>query len=122
MYDRITNHHNINNLIWAWSTPQPDWYPGNVRVDMIGYDSYPGAYNYTCQHDIYTKLNSIVGGHKMVHLTQNGPIPDFWTCWQQGAKWGYFVSWSDLVFAQNSDAHLIDIFQKNPLVKTIENS
>lgn len=119
MYDRLTNYHNINNLIWTWSTPEPDWYPGNQRVDMFGYDSYPGAYNYNCRVDIYNNMKKIVGDHKMLHLTENGPIPDISNCWQQGAKWGYFLSWSDLVFSQNSDQHLIDIYQNNPLVKTL---
>jgi len=49
MYDRFTNYHQLNNLIWVWSTPEPDWYPGNLKVDIMGYDSYPGAYNYGCR-------------------------------------------------------------------------
>jgi len=46
-----------------------DWYPGNIRVDMIGYDSYPGANNYSCRLDIYLNLKKIVGDHKMIHLS-----------------------------------------------------
>lgn len=66
IYDRITNYHNINNLIWIWSTPEPDWYPGNYRVDLIGFDSYPGNYNYDCQYSMFGQLNKIVQGVKMV--------------------------------------------------------
>lgn len=120
MFDRLTNYHQLNNLIWTWSSPEPGWYPGNLRVDMLGYDSYPGAYNYDCRLDVYQSLRKIVGDQKMLHLTENGPIPDFTSCWQQGARWGYFLSWSDLVFSQNSDQHLIEIYQKNLLVKKLE--
>lgn len=120
MYERLTNYHNLNNLIWTWSSPELEWYPGNTRVDMLGYDSYPGAYNYNCRVDVYLALKKIVGDHKMLHLTENGPIPDFTQCWQQGAVWGYFLSWSDLVFSQNTDQHLMDTYQKNPLVKKLE--
>lgn len=69
MYERLANHHEINNLIWTWSTPEADWYPGNLRVDMIGYDSYPGAHIYNCRLDVYLNLRKIVGDHKMIHLT-----------------------------------------------------
>ena len=75
MFDRITNFHAINNLIWVWSTPEPDWYPGNIRVDLIGYDSYPGNYNYDCLKGMYNQLNQIVQGQKMIAMTENGPIP-----------------------------------------------
>ena len=119
MYDRLINFHSIDNLIWTWSTPEMDWYPGNIRVDMIGYDSYPGSFNYNCRLDIYLNLKKIVGDRKMIHLSENGPIPDFTKCWQQGAKCGYFLSWGNLVFSQNSDQHLIYIYQKNPLVKKL---
>lgn len=56
----------------------------------------------------------------MVHLTENGPIPDINECWKEGAKWGYFLSWSDLVFSQNSDTHLDVIYHNTPLVVTME--
>ena len=46
MRDRIINHHGIDNLLWVWSTPEADWYPGNQHVDILGYDSYPGTHNY----------------------------------------------------------------------------
>lgn len=76
MYDRITNYHKINNLIWCWSTPEVDWYPGNIRVDIMGFDSYPGNYNYNCQQNVFASLNKIVQGQKMIMMTENGPIPD----------------------------------------------
>lgn len=69
MYDRLANHHSINNLIWTWSTPETDWYPGNNKVDMMGYDSYPGSYNYDCRVDIYQSLKKTVGNNKMIHLS-----------------------------------------------------
>lgn len=69
MYERIAYHHGIDNLIWTWSTPEMDWYPGNIRVDMIGFDNYPGAYNYDCRVSVYLELRKIVGDHKMIHMS-----------------------------------------------------
>lgn len=110
MFERITTYHNINNLIWVWSTPEADWYPGNIRVDMIGYDSYPGNYNYGCQEGIYAQLNKIVQGQKMIGLTENGPIPDMDNCLRSGIKWSLFISWSDLVFSQNTMEHIKQVY------------
>jgi mannan endo-1,4-beta-mannosidase len=69
MYDRLTNYHQINNLIWVWSTPEAEWYPGNLKVDIIGYDSYPGNYNYGCREDIYVQLRKMSNGAKMIQLS-----------------------------------------------------
>lgn len=110
MYERLTNYHKINNLIWIWSTPEPDWYPGNERVDMIGYDSYPGNYIYDCQATIYNQLNTIVGGKKLIAMTENGPIPDLTTCFSSNIKWSFFMTWSDLPFYQNTLQHIKDMY------------
>lgn len=55
----------------------------------------------------------------MIMMSENGPIPNLEECWSIGAKWGYFLSWSDLVFSQNSDEHLYKIYESE-LVITLE--
>ena len=40
MYDRLTNYHHINNLIWVWNGQNPQYYPGDEYVDILGYDIY----------------------------------------------------------------------------------
>jgi len=112
MYDRYTNYHKINNLIWVWSTPEPTWYPGNLKVDIVGYDSYPGTYNYDCRADIYKQINTFTLGKKMIQMTENGPIPWFPTCFSLSTpvKWGIFMSWSDLVFWQNDQAWIPKVY------------
>ena len=64
MYDRLTNYHQLHNLIWVWSTPEKDWYPGNSKVDILGYDSYPGNYIYGVQKKIFDDLYNLVSGTK----------------------------------------------------------
>lgn len=118
MFERLTSHHSINNLVWVWSSPEPDWYPGNIRVDLLGFDSYPGSYNYDCQSATYAKHTQVVQSQKMVQMTENGPIPDMENCLRQGIKWGLFLSWSDLVFSQNSMDHIHAVY-KSPAVLTL---
>jgi len=40
VYDRLTNHHKINNLVWVWNSVAKDWYPGNDVVDIVSADTY----------------------------------------------------------------------------------
>jgi len=116
VYNRLTSYHKIHNLIWQWSTPEPNWYPGNAKVDMLGYDSYPGDYNYGTQKLIFDQLYTIVNGQKMLAMTENGPIPDPDACFAGDAKWSYFMSWSDLVTKQNSAAQLTLVYNHAKVV------
>jgi mannan endo-1,4-beta-mannosidase len=119
LYNRLTNHHGLNNLIWVWSSPEADWYPGNSTVDMVGYDSYPGAYNYDAQKNFFDQLYTITNGKKLVAMTENGPVPNPDDCFELHAPWSLFMSWSDLVTAQNTNQHLIDVYN-HPNVLTLE--
>lgn len=121
IYERYTDYHKLNNLIWVWSTPEPDWYPGNQRVDIIGYDSYPGSYNYGCREDVYYQLVGIVQKNKMIQMTENGPIPNMEDCLRKGVKWGLFMTWNELTFSQNTIEHIQEIY-KSPVVKKLGQS
>lgn len=120
IYDRLTNHHHLNNLLWVWSTPETEWYPGNDSVDIIGHDSYPGAYNYDPQKSAFDRLHQLTNGEKIIAMSENGPIPDPDECLLNDAPWAYFMSWSDLVTAQNSNQHITEVFN-NRNVLTLEN-
>jgi len=120
LYDRLTNYHHLNNLIWVWSTPETDWYPGNSAVDIIGWDSYPGVYNYDPQKSAFDRLFQLTTGNKIIAMSENGPIPNPDDCLTYDAPWAYFMSWSNLVQAQNTEAHITDVFN-NKNVLTVEN-
>ena len=120
IYDRLTSYHGLNNLIWVWSTPESVWYPGNDSIDIIGYDSYPGAYSYAPQKATFDKLYAMTGGNKLIAMSENGPIPSPDDCLAQDAPWSYFMTWSDMVKTQNTYQHDYDVFN-NPNVLTIEN-
>jgi len=120
VYDRLTNYHGLNNIIWVWSTPEPDWYPSNDSIDIIGYDSYPGAFSYASQKATFDKLYTMTGGTKLIAMSENGPIPNPNDCLAQDASWSYFMTWSDMIKTQNTYQHDYDVFN-NANVLTIEN-
>ena len=120
MYDRLTNFHHLNNLIWVWSTPESDWYPGNDYIDILGQDSYPGLYNYDMQKNSFDRLYYLSQGKKLIAMTENGPIPNPEDCLAMDAPWAYFMSWAELVTAQNSNEHIREVYN-HPKVLTLEN-
>ena len=53
-------------------------------------------------------------------MPENGLIPNPDDCLLYDAPWAYFMSWSDLINVQNTDQHIIDVFNKKN-VPTLEN-
>jgi len=119
LFDRLKNHHQLHNLIWVWSTPETDWYPGNDKADIIGHDSYPGSFNYGNQKSAFDVLYNLTQGEKLIAMTENGPVPDPDDCLDLDATWSWFMSWSNLVVLQNSAGHILEVFN-NPRVLTVE--
>ena len=120
IFDRMINYHGLNNLLWAWSAPESSWYPGNTKIDICGKDSYPGSYNYDPLKNDFDILFNLSGGHKIIALTECGPIPDSNLCMTNDIPWSYFMSWSSLTTSQNSNQHIIDVYN-NANVLTLEN-
>jgi mannan endo-1,4-beta-mannosidase len=120
VYDRMTNMYGLNNLLWVWSSPEPAWYPGNTKIDIVGHDSYPGNYIYDVKKNDFDLLYTLGNGHKIIAMAENGPIPNPDDCLSLDAPWSYFMSWSNLVTSENTTQHIIDVFS-NPKVLTLEN-
>ncbi|RIX59609.1 hypothetical protein D3P08_05595 [Paenibacillus nanensis] len=94
MYDRLTNYHNLNNLIWVWNSEKADWYPGDDVVDIASVDIYNPAGDYNPSIARYEGLVSLVNDKKVVGLAENGPIPDPDMLQTYGADWSFFSTWT----------------------------
>lgn len=99
MYDRLVNHHHLNNLIWVWTVQyeqnQAAWmreaYPGDEYVDVVGVDLYEKST--TPRSDIYKAMIDLTGGRKLVALSETGLVPDPQKCIEEGAPWAWFMVW-----------------------------
>ncbi|QHW32498.1 hypothetical protein GZH47_17900 [Paenibacillus rhizovicinus] len=107
MYDRFTNYHHLDNLIWVWSAasnndwaePLADYYPGNAYVDVLGQDVYDGF-----QQAYYNELVTVANG-KPIALTENGKMPDASTLVNQ-PLYTYFLIWGDHLYSENSASEI----------------
>ena len=95
MFDRMTRHHGLDNLLWVWTSQvtDPDWYPGDDYVDMVGRDIYNEQAASTIKSQFTTLLNRYPG--KPVALSECGNVTTISAQWNAGAKWLWFMPWYD---------------------------
>ncbi len=92
-YDRLTNHHGIDNLVWVLTSEDPAWYPGDDVVDVVGVDAYPSDRSDTLSSR-WSPLLARFDGKKPIALTEFGGVPDIDAMRQVGVSWAYFCSWN----------------------------
>ena len=116
MYDRLTNDHQLNNLIWVWNSIDEDWYPGNDYVDIVSFDSYPGEQNYVPQSAQYEALVELSDNKKLIAMAENGPIPDPDLLSTYHSNYLYFTTWNGLLDEQNSDDHIMYVYNHDSVI------
>lgn len=110
LYDRLVNHHGLNNLIWVWNSQMGDksWYPGDDVVDIVGRDSY-----YALQYPLMKEYKQLQAEYpnKIITLAECGNGDEvnmsLWSkIWQQGSRWSWFMTWYDAAYNEgNTDEH-----------------
>ncbi|CAM4515784.1 glycosyl hydrolase [Paenibacillus macerans] len=107
LYTELTETYGLHNLIWTYNSyvynTSPVWYPGDDKVDIVGYDKYNTIYN---RHDglsgvlnedaitsIFYQLVDLTGGTKMVAMTENDTVPSVQNLTEEKAGWLYFCPW-----------------------------
>ncbi|MEN8906538.1 MAG: glycosyl hydrolase, partial [Clostridiales bacterium] len=123
IYDKFTNEHGLNNIIWVWTSydyeTSPQWYPGDDVVDIIGYDKYnakDGLPNGSAISSTFYNLVKFNNGTKMVAMSENDTIPQVSSLIDEMAGWLYFCPWYGwwLTSEQNNPVDwLIEIYQSD---------
>lgn len=121
MYDRYVRHHELNNLIWVWNSPNKDWYPGDDVVDINSNDYYAPYGNHGPLTVEFINTESIPNTLKPVALTENGPIPSPKVLEETGARWLWFMIWNNVVkeIEWNTKEELKEFFN-HPYVINLE--
>ena len=124
-YDYLTNHHQLNNLLWVWNTNAPRdipgdeafdyelFFPGHEYVDILAADVYRNDYKQSHHDDLIG-----LAGNKPISLGEVGGLPDPGIL-QQQPSWTWFMSWGNLVVRSNSEQAIIDLYN-SPQVITME--
>ena len=116
LYQRLVNHHKLNNLIWVWNANGPrdipgdeaydyeEFFPGQEYVDILATDVYHGDYE---QKD-YIQLLYLAQG-KPIALGEVGQLPKPIILESQ-PKWSWFMVWSNWIETANSPERVIEIY------------
>lgn len=95
MFERLTEHHGLDNLIWVWNGQNAIWYPGDDVVDIVSTDIYDGERNYESQKTLYEVTKAYPHQEKMVALSENSNIPDPDGMATDEVWWLWFMVWND---------------------------
>jgi len=99
MFNKFTHEHQLNNLIWVWTSEANDkdkalsWYPGDEYVDIIGMDVYDKG-NHGSQMLAFEELKKIFNGKKMLALSECGSIPSMDAMKRDRSIWSFYMPWN----------------------------
>jgi mannan endo-1,4-beta-mannosidase len=97
MFDRFTHIHQLDNLLWVWTTTDDpgarDWYPGDRYVDIVATDLYSPAGTHGDFFTVFDELRERYHGRKPIALGECGVIPSINT----HAPWLWFLVWDDFI-------------------------
>ncbi|MDR1686998.1 MAG: beta-mannosidase [Clostridiales bacterium] len=120
IYDRLTNYHSLNNLIWLWNGQDAEWYPGDEFVDIIGEDIYAGERVYSPQTGKFMEILEYSGGNKMVVMSENGTLFDPDLAIRDNAMWGFFATWNgDFVLVGQGLNRYSEKFTEREMLKKV---
>ena len=100
MQDRLQKVHGLNNILWVWTIDCKEgkqeqaarWYPGDDRVDIVGFDVYED--NTDAKAMQYAYMEKITGGKKILTVSECGNIPSPSKNLTAGLPWSWFMVWS----------------------------
>ena len=93
-YDYFVNVKHLDNLIWVWSTPTKEAYPGDDFVDVIGWDIYLPEKKATDYKAQYEELVNNTTKNKVAALTEVGYNPDVNLLSKSRVPWAFYMTWS----------------------------
>lgn len=94
MYRYYTDELHLDHLLWVWSCPTKEGYPGDDCVDVIGRDVYVPAHTSTDYEAEYRELMENTGSTKVAALTEVGILPDVDLLQKSHIPWAYYMTWS----------------------------
>lgn len=125
VYDRMVNVNGVKNALWTWNIERdpsigydynalnPEWYPGDDYVDIVGVDIYNNSGDHQSNVNYFNKIVETVGANKLLALTENGPIPDVDSTFDDDAVWSFWMPWYNTWGSGFLNQTSNDIWQKN---------
>ena len=122
LYERMTNYHGLDNLIWVWNAQAADWYPGDAYCDIVSIDIYNGAHDYGASPSTFEALSSWANHGKLVTLSECATMPDPDLIVRDNAYWLWFAVWNWDYIVVNGTTELSDAYTSFEMMEKVYNS
>lgn len=121
MYHRMTDYHELDNLIWVWNAQSADWYPGDEYCDISATDIYNQAYDYGTSPGLLAEMTGWSDG-KLVTMSECATMPDPDLIVRDNAYWLWFAVWNWDFIVKNGTTELSDAYTSFDMMKKVYNS
>ena len=122
MYDRYTDYHGLNNLIWVLGyshngkKDMGDWYPGDGYVDVIGADSYDKGAN----NALFKRVKLLVDEETPICFHECGTIPTIAELHKAPTNWVWFMTWHTNFITDENDPDTLKAIYNDDYVITLD--
>lgn len=94
MYDRMTQYHGLDNLIWIWNGQSEDYLVDSDRYDIAAIDVYLGPnVEYGSRSEQYQWLKKVTENGKMLALGECSSVPGIDEMVRDNSIWSFFGLW-----------------------------
>ncbi|MBE6851161.1 MAG: hypothetical protein E7504_05430 [Ruminococcus sp.] len=94
LYTRMTEYHELNNLIWVWNGQSADYLVDENMYDIASLDIYlPEETAYSSRYEQFVLLSRMTGGEKMLALSETSSIPNMNDMFRDNCIWSFFGLW-----------------------------
>ena len=122
MYERMTDYHELDNLIWVWNAQSEDWYPGDEYCDIAATDIYGAAHDYGVSPAVISDMHDWTEGSKMVTMSECATMPDPDLIVRDNAYWLWFAVWNWDYIVKNGTPELSDAYTSLDMMKKVYDS
>ncbi|MDE6579305.1 MAG: hypothetical protein K2K41_02080 [Ruminiclostridium sp.] len=122
MYERMTDYHKLNNLIWVWNGQDKYWYPGDEYCDIAAIDIYSNAHDHGTSPATLENITDWTGGKKLVTMSECATMPDPDLIVRDNAYWLWFAVWNWDYIVVNGTTELSEAYTSLEMMKKVYDS
>ncbi len=122
LYDRLTNYHQLNNILWMWNSDIAEWYPGDNCVDIVSADIYAESHEYSTQANTFYRMHASSGQKKMIALSECGVLIDPKRMEQENVQWLAMSTWCGYLVGDGKVIKLMEDYTELDMTKKVYNA
>lgn len=123
MYTRMTEYHELNNLIWIWNGQSANTLVDKSTFDIAALDLYVGEGKEigSC-YEQFAALQKLVGTDKLIAVSECSSAPDIDACFRDNAVWSFFGQWYGGYLKSDQGTYSEKYMSKDNFIRTYNSS